>query len=211
MSAGTVLLDLFEKYNKIPTKNNINTLSLFYFSRDNFGLDLDLRRVRGKLTDCYVPAKKIIALSDDTFNNNSVAAAVIVSHELGHAIQHKEKPFLFNLYRFLGGLITLVGRFAIPTIIAALIMYFMGINTDIAMIMLYSGAGVLGLGLLFKLVTIPVEYSASKIALNFLRNYRLFDQQELKLAKKLTNAAVFTYIADFIKDILGINFFKRRM
>lgn len=208
-SASSRLIDLFEKNKDIRSKIGINTISLLYFLRDTFELDFDIRRIRGKLNDCYIPSKKFIALSDDTYYKDSVAALTIISHEVGHAIQHKKNPFAFNFHRFLGMVTAFFGKFALPAIIASVIMTLLAFHVDIAMIMLYISIGVLALGLLFKFLTIPIEYSASKIALNFLKDYHILDETELKLAKKLTDAAAFTYVAEFVKDILGLNLLKR--
>lgn len=209
-SAGSRLMDMFSKYDKMPTRNGINTVALLYFLRDTFELDFDIRRIRGKLTDCYIPSKKIIALSDATFNNSSVAAVAVVSHEVGHAIQHKNNVVLFNFHRFVGGLVSIFGRLVIPTAVVSLVLILLGQYTSYALIALYIAAGVLVAGILFKLFTIPMEYSASSIALSFLKDYQILNDEELKIAKKFTNAAAFTYVAEFIKDILGLNLFRRR-
>lgn len=209
-SAGSRLMDMFQKYDKVPTRQGINTVALLYFLRDTFELDFDIRRIHGKLTDCYIPSKKIIAVSDATFNNSSVAAVAIVSHEVGHAIQHKKSTFLFNLHRFVGGVVSIFGRLVVPTAIASLVFILLGQYTSYALIALYIAAGILVAGILFKLFTIPIEYSASSIALGFLKDYQILNDEELKIAKKFTDAAAFTYVAEFIKDILGLNLFRRR-
>ena len=84
------------------------------------------------------------------------------------------------------------------------------INTALAMPILYIAIGVAACNLLARFLIIPIEYSASNIALKFLRENNILTPEELKIAKKLTDAAAFTYVAEFIKDILGLNLLKRR-
>lgn len=209
-SAGTRILDLYSEYDKVASSSNINTISLLYFLRDVFDLDFDIKRIHGRLSDCYVPSKKIIAVSDATFNNCSIAAISVVSHEVGHAIQHKNNKFMFNLHRLTGAIVSIFGKLVIPTIIKSIILILLGIYSNYALIAFYIAIAVFILGILYKFLTIPIEYSASSIALNFLKDYRILNDQELKIAKKITNAAAFTYVAEFVKDILGLNLLKRR-
>lgn len=209
-TAGSRLIFLFEKYNNTPCASQVDTISLLYFFRSRLGLDFDIKRIAGKLTDCYVPSKKVIALSDETFSNNSLSAVVVVSHEIGHAVQHTKHRFWFNLYRLLGGIFSLLGGIAVPAVIASAVLTLLAIEPQIASILLFSGLATLVSGFLFKLFTIPLEYSASNIAINILTDFRVISPDQVNLARQITNAAAFTYVAEFIKDILGLNLLKRR-
>ena len=86
----------------------------------------------------------------------------------------------------------------------------LGFNETIAWGILYIAIGIAACDLLAKMLTIPMEYGASRIAINLLRKYQILDEEELNITQKITNAAAFTYIADFIKDITGLNLFKKR-
>lgn len=209
-SANAVLLDLFKKHSSTPIKSNINTISFLEGMKNLEGLDYTIARTRGKLTDCYVPSKKIIALSDETFNTSSVASIAVVAHELGHAIQHKRSPFAFNIVRFVRSISSIFGSLVFPAIITAALMFLLNINVEFAFIIFYIALGIAASTLLSKMLTIPLEYSASNIALEILRKYAILDEEELQITKQITNAAAFTYVAEFIKDITGINLFKKR-
>ena len=209
-SANTILMDLFKKYGDRTILSRANTVGLIYFIRDKFDLNIEIKRIHGNLTDCYIPKLKVIALSDDTFNKSTIAAISVTAHELGHAIQHRHNATTFNFVRFSNSLCALFGSLVIPAIVISLLMLVFEINTALAMPILYIAIGVAACNLLARFLIIPIEYSASNIALKFLRENNILTPEELKIAKKLTDAAAFTYVAEFIKDILGLNLLKRR-
>ena len=104
----------------------------------------------------------------------------------------------------------MLGGIAVPAVIASAVLTLLAIEPQIASILLFSGLATLVSGFLFKLFTIPLEYSTSNIAINILTDFRVISQDQVNLAKQITNAAAFTYVAEFIKDILGLNLLKRR-
>lgn len=209
-SANAVLIDLFKKHSQDVPYSQVNTVGFLYYIRQKLNLDIDIKRIKGKLTDCYVPKHKTIALSDSTFNESSISALAVTAHELGHAIQHREKPAVFNLMRFLSGVSKFFDSLVIPATVGALIMILLEVNISIAFIILYISLSIVVCTFLYKLFTIPLEYNASSIGLNILKKYDILTEDELKIAQKITNAAAFTYVADFIKDITGLNLFRQR-
>ncbi len=209
-SANSVLWDKVEKYSNTTPISKATTIGLIYFIRKIFDLDIDIKRIKGKLTDCYIPKYKTIALSDDSFNKSSLSAIAITSHELGHAIQHKNNSTTFNFVRLVRGIASFFGSLVLPAIITGVIMLFLKINISVAYIIIFIALGIVLSSFLAKLFTIPLEHSASKIAINFLKDNAILNDEELKIVKKITDAALFTYVADFIKDILGLNLLKRR-
>lgn len=209
-SATAVLKDVFKRYSQVVPKTQTTTVNFLYYIQQKIGLDFNIKRIKGKLTDCYIPKHKVIALSDSTFDMSNISALAVTAHELGHAIQHQRKPAFFNFIRFLSGVSRFFNSLVIPAIVVSLIMILLGINVSVAFIILYISLSIIGCTFLYKLFTIPLEYNASKIGLNILRDYEILTEDELHLARKVTNAAAFTYVADFIKDITGLNLLRQR-
>ena len=209
-SANAVLLDLFKKHSQDVPISQANTVGFLYYVRQRLNIDIDIKRIKGRLTDCYIPKYKTIALSDSTFNQSSIAALAVTAHELGHAIQHQEKPAFFNFIRFLSGVSKFFGSLVIPAIVTAIIMILLEINVSVAFIILYITLSIIGCTFLYKLLTIPLEYNASKIGLDILKDHNILNAEELQIAQKITNAAAFTYVAEFIKDITGLNLLRQR-
>ncbi len=209
-SANTILHDLFKKHSQTQPVSQANTVGFLYYIKEALNLDIDIRRIKGKLTDCYIPKYKVITLSDDTYNQSSISALAVTAHEVGHAIQHKNKPAIFNFVRFLNGFSKVFSFLIIPALIFSGVAILLDLAVKVGFIVLYAALTVLACGFLYKLFTIPLEFDASRIGLNLLKDFQILNQEELKIANKITNAAAFTYIADFIRDILGLNLFRRR-
>jgi Zn-dependent membrane protease YugP len=113
--------------------------------------------------------------------------------------------------RFVGRLFRLFAPLSIPAALVGLILLIFPETAYAGSILLYSAAGVVGTGLLFQILTISVEYHASRIAINLLRKYEILNEKELKQASRFMNSAGFTYVADFFATILGINLIRRKM
>lgn len=209
-SANTILHDLFKKHSQTQPISQANTVGFLYYIKDALNLGIDIRRIKGKLTDCYIPKYKVIALSDDTFNISSISALAVTAHEVGHAIQHKNKPAIFNFVRFLNGFSKVFSCLIIPALIFSGVAILLDLAVKVGFIVLYAALTVLACGFFYKLFTIPLEFDASRIGLDLLKDFQILNEEELKIANKITNAAAFTYIADFIRDILGLNLFRRR-
>lgn len=156
------------------------------------GLDhIRVEQVPGELSDHYDPKKNILRLSQGVAQSRSVAAMGIVAHEVGHAIQDHTNYAPLRLRSSLVPAVT-VGSWLGP------IIFFVGLllagasgSATIAWIglLLFAGTAV------FSLVTLPVEFDASKRALQLLRTYQLADGRELQEAKTVLNAAALTYVA----------------
>jgi len=210
--AGGVLVARFKKYNTLYADLGLTSEQLLIAAKDYYQIKkLKIARIKGELTDCYIPGKRTIAISESCFGRSSVSALAVVSHEMGHALQHDKGSFLFAFSRIIGFFFRIFAVFVLPAILAGLIMLPFSQTEHVGIILLCAGAGIIVLGLLVKIITIPVEYNASHRGLKFLRESRAMNEMELKIAKKIMNAAGFTYIAGFISTILGINWIKRRL
>ena len=164
---------------------------------DKNGLqNVSISEISGSLTDHYDPKNKHINLSTDIYNDSSISSISVAAHEVGHAIQDKEQ-YSFLVFRSkMVPIVNFTSRFA--TIFIAL--GFMLEIFDLANI----GILLLSIGLLFQLVTLPVEFDASRRAKIQLEKLRIVNKKEIDESKKVLGAAAFTYVASFLASSLQI-------
>lgn len=153
-------------------------------------------RINGSLTDHYDPRNKTISLSDGIYNSNSISACAVAAHEVGHAIQDKER---YSMLVFRSKLVPVVNF----TSRLSSILVFSGFIFDLFNF-ITIGAILLTVGLFFQLITLPVEFDASKRAKEELQKCGLIENQDTKGATKVLKAAPFTYVAGFLASALQI-------
>lgn len=153
-------------------------------------------RINGRLTDHYDPRNKTISLSDGIYNSNSISACAVAAHEVGHAIQDKER---YSMLVFRSKLVPVVNF----TSRLSSILVFSGFIFDLFNF-ITIGAILLTVGLFFQLITLPVEFDASKRAKEELQKCGLIENQDTKGATKVLKAAAFTYVAGFLASALQI-------
>lgn len=158
--------------------------------------DVKIERVRGSLTDHYSLREKVLRLSDDVYGSTSVAAIGVAAHECGHAIQHNVKYFPLKLRAASVPIANIGSKIYWPVIIIGLILGYM----EIAQI----GVLLFSFVVLFQLITLPVEFNASKRALSVLSERKLLIGGELKGAEKVLKAAALTYVASLFSSILQL-------
>lgn len=158
--------------------------------------DVKIERVRGSLTDHYSPREKVLRLSDNVYGSTSVAAIGVAAHECGHAIQHNVKYFPLKLRSASVPIANIGSKIYWPVIIIGLILGYM----EIAQI----GVLLFSFVVLFQLITLPVEFNASKRALSVLSERKLLIGGELKGAEKVLRAAALTYVASLFSSILQL-------
>ena len=187
----------YKKYKKV---NNSKKLTGFDVARkilDENGLNnMYIVEVRGNLTDHYDPRQKVVRLSSEIFHGETIAAAAVAAHECGHAIQDKEGYTWMKI------------RSAIYPIVnfgtsIAYILFFISIILQIADLLLL-GIAIIILGLVFQIVTLPVEFDASNRALKLLEKYKLVTTEEHKGSKKVLSAAAMTYVAAVLSSLLDL-------
>lgn len=157
--------------------------------------DIIILETKGNLTDHYDPARKTIKLSTDIYHGSSIASLAVAAHECGHAIQDKDgyKPMRIRSKIIpTVNICTRIGYLAI--IIGAIFSYKL---IEIGIILLLAL-------LAFQIITLPVEFNASKRALNELKTNRFLDKDETKDAKNMLLAAAFTYVASMLSTLLEI-------
>lgn len=153
-------------------------------------------RINGSLTDHYDLRNKTISLSDGIYNSNSISACAVAAHEVGHAIQDKER---YSMLVFRSKLVPVVNF----TSRLSSILVFSGFIFDLFNF-ITIGAILLTVGLFFQLITLPVEFDASKRAKEELQKCGLIEKQDTKGATKVLKAAAFTYVAGFLASALQI-------
>lgn len=150
----------------------------------------------GNLTDHYDSSRKVIRLSKDIYDNESIASLAVAAHECGHAIQDKDGYFFMRLRSFIYPIVRIGTMFSYLVI-------FIGAVAE-AMNIIYLGIALVALGLIFQLVTLPVEFDASKRALIELKNLGLVTDDELDGAKKMLTSAALTYVAGVLSSALEL-------
>jgi Zn-dependent membrane protease YugP len=161
---------------------------------------IEFQRVGGNLSDHYDPRSNTVRLSDGVANRHSVAAMAIVAHELGHAQQHEHNSFLITMRNFLVPAVSLSPQIAYFLIIIGLIFNLAGA--------FWLGVIFYGLMVLFSIVTLPVEFDASKRGRKLLREAGLMiSEQDEKGSQRVLMAAASTYIAAAVAAILQLLYY----
>ena len=178
----------FNEYERIESFNRYSGYNVARMLLDDAGLyDVQIETVRGKLSDHYDPTKRILRLSSGIYNGTSVAALGVAAHEVGHAIQHKEKYSALIFRNSIAPAVNFASSMSWLLFIAGIILNFSGLTT--VGILLFSAVVV------FQLLTLPVEFNASSRALKLLEQRGILYGNEVNGAKKVLNAAALTYVA----------------
>ena len=184
----------FSKYSKMGNRRGMTGADAAYQLLMLNGItDVKIKRIPGTLTDYYDPKKKEICLSQDVFDSRSVAAIGVACHEAGHACQHAQGYGALKI-RNSAIPITRIGSYlGIPL---ALIGMFIYSNT-----LIYAGLILYSAVVFFQLATLPVEFNASKRALQTIEGNGFLDGNEFVGAKKVLTAAALTYVAALVSAL----------
>lgn len=187
----------FEKYSKYGSRNGYTGAQVARMILDGNGLyDVPVEIIPGKLTDHYDPANRVMRLSQDVFNGNSVAAIGVAAHETGHAIQHSKHYAPLIIRNSIVPVVNFGSNISWVLFIAGMIFRVRGL-TSIG-ILLFS------LVVIFQIITLPVEFNASSRALKLLDSKGILYSEELSGAKSVLNAAAMTYVAAAITAIANL-------
>lgn len=186
--AQSKISSTFDKYSRIRNTKGYTGADVARIILDANGLNyVPIEVIPGKLTDHYDPRNKVMRLSPDVFHSNSVAAIGVAAHESGHAIQHKEHYSPLEIRNFI---VPAVNFSSNASWIILLLGMFLGSPYIIRFGIILFAAVVV-----FQLITLPVEFDASKRAIRILENRNILYAEELKGAKEVLNAAAMTYVA----------------
>ena len=196
----------YNKYDNAITYSNYSGAEFAEFAIPKLGLNTKIALTSKDLGDYYIPKKDLMVISNRTAQRRSVASVCITAHELGHAVQKKSRSKLLRLQYVVFTLNKIFQFLFAPILIGGIVLLFFEQYFAIGRVLILVALASLLLSYLLKIVTIPVEYNASKIAYNFLKESHVLVEDELKSAKKMLNVAAGTYVASLFLGFL--NFFR---
>jgi Zn-dependent membrane protease YugP len=199
----------FQRYAEVGTRRGMTGAQVAAAILQTEGIrDVRIEPSQGFLSDHYSPGEKALRLSPDVFGGRSVSAVGVAAHEVGHAIQHA------RAYPFLGMRSTMVPvvQFASPLAVPIIIVgFFMSSAIGaLGQLVVLAGIGLFGMVVLFQLVTLPVEFDASRRALDAIDKGRLLVGEEQQGAKAVLDAAAWTYVAAAVSSVLTLLYFLLR-
>ncbi len=178
----------FNKYKKVKTQRGITGKDAARRVLDMNGLQhIRIERVSGNLTDHFDPRAGAIRLSDATYDDTSVAAVGVAAHEAGHAVQHAVGYVPIKVRNSIVPIVNIGNALSMPLFIIGLILGATGLS--------YLGVLLFSLTLVFQVVTLPVEFNASRRAISILDESMMLYEDEIGPAKKVLKSAAMTYVA----------------
>lgn len=181
----------FKKYSGVSSRQNVPAHVIARQILDSYGLyNVTVMRVEGRLTDHYDPRTNVVALSDSTFFSTSVAAIGVAAHEVGHAVQYN-KNYLPIKIRSVFVPVAQIGSKS--WILFFILGMFMGLPVFVDI-----GVVLFALVVLFQILTLPVEFNASRRAITAIGQQNLLEKDEIGGAKKTLSAAAMTYVAGLL-------------
>ena len=202
MAAQGKVSSTFNKYSIVQSHIGITGAEAARRIMEQNGIyDVSIERVSGNLTDHYDPSRKVLRLSDSVYSSSSIAAIGVAAHETGHAIQHARNYAPLSLRSLMVPLANIGSRLSMPLILIGLLFSFassMG-NTLITLGIIFFG-----LSVVFTIITLPVEFNASRRAIACLDESRILYSDEIDGAKKVLSAAAMTYVASTVVALANL-------
>lgn len=153
---------------------------------------VQIMRISGNLTDHYDPRTNVIRLSDNVYDSTSTAAIGVACHEAGHAVQYAVDYAPIKLRAAIIPVTNFGSQLAMPLILIGLLLSY---AASFSYVLVYAGIACFGLSLVFQLVTLPVEFNASRRAMEAIGATGLLTEEEQRGARKTLTAAALTYVA----------------
>ncbi len=151
-----------------------------------------IERVSGNLTDHYDPRTNVIRLSDGVCDATSTAAIGVACHEAGHAVQYAKSYAPIKLRAAIVPITNIASKLAMPLILLGVVLTFL---ESFSFTLVYLGIACFGVAVVFQLITLPVEFNASRRAMQAIENAGILTDEEQKGARKTLTAAALTYVA----------------
>lgn len=170
---------------------------------DSNGLsDVTIEMVRGELSDHYDPRSRVLRLSEGVYHGNNVAAVGVAAHEAGHAMQHGKGYLPLKLRSALVPVCNIGSNLAMPLFLIGLL--FAYVAPLMSEWMMFLGIAAYSLAIVFQLVTLPVEFNASRRAMRCLTGSGTMSDDELKGSRRVLSAAAMTYVAALAVGLLSV-------
>lgn len=187
----------YNKYGNIENEKNLSGFETARKILDKNGLkDIYVVETKGYLTDHYDPKRKVVRLSSNVYHNKSVSSIAIAAHECGHAIQDKENYLYLRFRSLIFPIVSFATSFSYFII-------FLGVMME-AFNLIWLGIACVGSGLVFQIITLPVEIDASKRAKIEIDKYNLASKEEQEGVSKMLTAAASTYLAGILSSALEL-------
>lgn len=197
MIASAKVNSSFKKYSKVLSQRGLTGAQAAFEILRHYGItDVKIERVGGNLTDHYDPRTNVIRLSDNVYNSTSVAAIGVACHEAGHAAQYAQNYAPIKIRNTVLPVANLGSKLGIPL---AILGFFLGFTS-----LAYAGVIFFSFAVLFQLITLPVEFNASKRAIQVIGDADILSEDEKVGARKVLTAAAMTYVASLAVSIASL-------
>lgn len=200
MIASARVKSTYNKYSKYRSASGMTGAEAAQRILNTAGIyDVTIQHVSGNLTDHYNPSNKTLNLSDSVYGSTSVAAVGVAAHECGHAIQHQKNYAPLTLRATIVPVANLGSTLAWPLILIGLLF-----SRNTGALFIDLGIICFSFAVIFQLVTLPVEFNASRRALRILGEQGILSESELPYTRKVLQAAALTYVASAASAILQL-------
>ena len=190
----------FNRYNKVKSHSGLTGADVAQRVLHDHGIyDVKVERVAGNLSDHYDPRTNTIRLSDSTYSSTSIAAAGVAAHEAGHAVQYAQSYAPIKIRNS----IIPICNFGTPMAFIFLLIGFM-VPEGSANVFIYIAVALYSLATIFQLITLPVEFNASRRAMASLERTGIYNEEELSGSAKVLRAAALTYVAALVSSLLSL-------
>ena len=201
--ASYITKSTFNKYSRVRSQHGMSGAQAAYQMLSQAGIhDVSIEETRGFLSDHYDPMKKTLRLSPSVYRSNSLAAIGVACHEAGHALQHAKGFAPLHLRTALVPATNASSWLSYIVIIAGFLMQ--------SQPLILFGAIIFSAAVLFSIVTLPVEWDASKRAKNMMVQTGVVSSGEVVSAGKVLNAAFLTYVAAAVSSLLTLAYYLMR-
>jgi len=191
--ASSNVNNTFKRYSNQFSRRGITGAEAAQRVLRNHGVhNVRVEHISGNLTDHFDPKTNVIRLSDQVYNNTSTAAIGVACHEAGHAVQYAQNYGPIKLRAAIVPVTNLGSKLAMPLILVGILLSFLG---NLSYTLVYVGIACFSLSVVFQLITLPVEFNASRRALKAIEAGGILAEDELSGAKKTLRAAAMTYVA----------------
>lgn len=187
----------YKKYKRVKTEKEVTGFEVAREILDKNGLkDVHIVETSGVMSDHYDPRRKVVRLSHEVFHGSTIASISIAAHEVGHAIQDKEKYLFMRIRAFIFPIVNIANYFSYILIIISFILSSVNL--------LWLAIILMSFGVVFQLVTLPVEFNASARAGKQLNELKKFTDKELNGSKSMLTSAALTYVAGLVASLLEL-------
>ncbi|WP_071130749.1 zinc metallopeptidase [Enterococcus timonensis] len=196
--ASAYVNSTFKKFDEVRSRKNVTGTQAAQFILQDSGItDVMVRPISGNLSDNYNSKDKTLNLSESTAQSMSVAAIGVAAHECGHAVQDQKNYIPMKIRHAIVPVANLGSTIAFPLILV-------GVLLSYNQTLIYLGIFAFSFALLFQLVTLPVEFDASRRAVKILSAGNLLTEEEVPMVKKVLFAAALTYVAAALSTFLQL-------